>query len=139
MEDATYTTEGLINRLYTKLEENNINNKSNKLQLDKPIVGYANRKTTFQNFSTICQNLKRDVLDVKKFFDDELCTKTTIDSKGAMIITGRFRSENIKKILMSYLTAYVFCKECNSSDTELFKMDRSLFMKCNKCKSEKGL
>lgn len=139
MENLEYTTEGLIDRLYNTLQKNNVTNTANKLQLDKPIVGYSNRKTTFSNFTIICKNLKREILDVKKYFEEEMCVKTTIDSNGAMIITGRFRLENIKKVLLSYLTAYVFCKECSSSDTELFKMDRSLFMKCNKCKSEKGL
>jgi translation initiation factor 2 subunit 2 len=134
-----YKLENLIDRLYDNLDKKNISKSNKGLILQQPIVNYANRKTSFINFSLICESLKRNILDIKKYFEEEMCIKSTINSNGVLLIEGRFRSKNIEKVLGNYLNVYVFCKECRSSNTILFKQDRVLFIKCNKCKSEKAI
>ena len=133
-----YTTDDLVDRLYDQLNKNEIP-KSNKLMMERPDVSFLNKKTYVKNFTLICENLKRNILDVKRYFEDEVCKKTSIDASGTLLIDGRFRPKEIEKILLNYLTFYVFCKECNSSKTELIKKDRITFLKCNKCLSEKAL
>lgn len=139
MDNTDYSLDSLIDRLYSTLNKNNIVNKNAKLSIDRPNVAFANKKTYFQNFTSICKSLNRNVLDVQKFYDDELSTKSSIDSNGILIIDGIFKGKGITNVLKSYLTHYVICKECNSSDTSLKKQNRILFLVCAKCLSEKAL
>lgn len=139
VEIPEYTTDQLIDRLYETLEEMTASKGKNKLIIDHPDVRMINKKTCIKNFTTICDNLKRNVLDVKKYFEDEMCVKASIDGSGMMLIDGRFRLSNIEKVLTNYLIHYVICKECGSSSTELSKHDRILFLQCETCKSEKAL
>ncbi len=139
MTDLGYSTEWLIDRLYAELEKESTNKTNKKLIMEHPIVTMQNRKSFFANFRSICKNICRPELDVKQFFDAELACGSTIDSNGVMVISGKFRAKNIEKVLINYLTIYVFCKECSSNKTDIIKKDRIPFLKCNKCLSEKAI
>ncbi len=134
-----YSTDDLIDRLYGDLASRNEAKTNQKLIMERPIVSFQNRKSFYTNFRKFCTNIGRNELDVKRFLDDELCCSSSIDSNGAMVIDGRFRSKNLEKPLSNYLTSYVICRECGSSKTELVKEDRIQFLKCNKCLSKKGI
>ena len=135
---TTYTTDQLIDRLYKTLEQNNAP-KRTKLVMDSPDVAIVNGLTCFKNFTTICDNLKRNVLDVKKFFEEEMSTKTNIDGVGMLLIDGKFRSNNIEKVLLNYMEKYVFCNECSSANTKLDRKDRIQFIECMSCRSRRAL
>ena len=133
-----YTTDQLIDRLYKTLEHNNVP-KSNKLVMDSPDVALVNGQTCFKNFTSICENLKRGTNDVKKFFEEEMSTKSSIDGTGRLLIDGKFRTNNIEKVLLKYMQKYVFCDICKSSNTTLVKEDRIQYMDCMSCKSRRAL
>jgi len=133
-----YTTDQLIDRLYRTLEHNNVP-RSNKLVMDSPDVTMVNKQTCFKNFTAICENLKRNTNDVKKFFEEEMSTKTSIDGAGMLMIDGKFRTNNIEKVLLSYMQKYVFCNICNSANTQLDRKDRIQYLECLTCKSKRAL
>ena len=133
-----YSTDQLVDRLYNLLEQNNVQ-RGTKLVMDSPDVGIVNGQTCFKNFTAICENLKRNIMDVKKFFEDEMSTKTSIDGAGMLLIDGKFRSNNIEKVLLRYMQTYVFCKECNSANTKLDRKDRIQFIECISCRSRRAL
>jgi translation initiation factor 2 subunit 2 len=133
-----YETSELIDRMYDELN-NQINiTESSKLILSRPEVSRENKKTAVNNFSNICLKLNRNHLEVQKFFEDELLKKTSIDSKGSLIVCGMFRPIQIESILMNYIKEFVVCKECKCTDTKLYKECRVVYLECNKCKSKKA-
>lgn len=133
-----YTTDQLIDRVYTILEQNNVQ-RNTKLVMDSPEVMLVNGQTCFKNFTSICEKLKRNTSDVKKFFEDEMSTKTSIDGLGMLQIDGKFRTNNIEKVLLSYMQKYVFCNICSSANTKLDKKDRIQYIECLSCKSRRAL
>ena len=138
---SVYPVEFLVDRLFDELSNTtkaNANTKS-KLSLPRPIVAVVNKKTLVKNFRQMCQQMNRSELDVQKFFSDELLKKTSVDSKGGLLIWGMFRQPGIEKITKRYITQFIICKECNASKTELIKEHRVLYLKCHKCLSKKAL
>ena len=133
-----YTTGQLIDRLYKSLDQNDTP-RTTKLMIDPPIVAMVNGQTCFKNFTSTCENLKRNVADVKKYFEEEMCVTSSIDGSGILLIDGKFRSNNIEKVLLNYMEHYVFCKECKSANTKLERRERIQFMECGNCKSSRGL
>ena len=134
-----YDTEYLIERLYSQLNQNSVLAKNTKISLVRPEVSSANKKTYINNFKEMCIRLKRDMSDVQHFFNEELQTKSSIDAKGILIISGMFKQNGIQKILMSYIKQFVVCKECGNGETALLKENRILFLDCKKCLSKKAV
>jgi translation initiation factor 2 subunit 2 len=137
--ELDYTTDELIERLYEDLDSRNSAKTNQKLIMERPILVPQNRKSCFTNFRSVCKNMFRDELDVKRYIDEELCCSSSIDSNGVMVIDGKFRSKNLEKPIINYLNTYVICRECGSNKTELIKKDRIQFLKCKKCLSEKAI
>ncbi|QKF93648.1 eukaryotic translation initiation factor eIF-2 beta [Fadolivirus algeromassiliense] len=131
-----YTTEYLVNRLYTELSDHTSSSK--KLSLEKPEISSVNKKTYISNFKSLCTKLNRDTNDVKMFFEKELQTSVSINQDGGLVITGMFKQPGLLKIFTNYIKEYVTCKECNSCDTEIIKENRITYLKCNKCLSKKA-
>lgn len=132
-----YTTDFLIDKLYTELNNNLSANKS--LTLERLDISCANKKTAISNFRSICAKLNREEYEVKTYFEKELLATITINSDGCLIITGMFKQPGIYKVLNNYIKEFVTCKECNSCDTKIIKENRVMFMVCNRCLSKKAL
>ena len=134
-----YEDNFLIDRFYSELSKIKASVSKSKLSIQKPEVSIANKKTYIRNYKTICAKLNRDENDVKKFFEAELMTSTSIDLGGGLKIQGIFRIGGIQKIITNYIKEYVLCKECNSCNTLIEKENRILFIKCNDCLSKKAI
>lgn len=134
-----YDVTQLTTRVYKTLEDQGKLKSKNKLIIDPPQVKFENRKTFFTNFTTICRILNRNTLELQRFFDAELCCKSSIEGNGGMKIDKKFRPDNIRKVLESYLIKYVLCRECNSSKTSIVKENRITYLKCNQCYSKKPI
>lgn len=134
----SYNTEYLLDRIYNLISEQKNITDSTKLIMTKPEVVCENKKTYVKNFNKICYKLNREVSDIKKFFEEELLKKSSINSEGSLIIGGIFRQKQIQSILLSYIKQCVICKECNSTNTILFKEERVLYLECKRCKSKKA-
>ena len=135
--EKPYPKDYLIDRFYEELEEKSNSNKS-KTSLPIPQINIMNKKTFVSNFSVICQKIKREPLEVLKYFETELSTKCSLDTKGVLIITGIFRNDGVKNILTKFLKDFVICSECGSLDTEIIKENRIRYLNCTKCFSKKS-
>ena len=129
-----YSTDYLINKFYIEL--NNKSNSTKKMIIEKQEVVSANKKTFITNFLIICNKLNREVDDIKKYIETELNAKTSISQNGELIIVGVFKQSGIQKIISSYVSQYISCKQCNSCNTEIIKENRINFIFCNKCKAK---
>ena len=135
--DQIYSTEFLVTRLYDELNSNK--SKANKLILSRPEVVILNKKTFVKNFCDMCKMLNRSEIEVQQYFSDELMKKTSIDSKGGLVVWGIFRQRAIESIIKNYIQYYVTCKECGSSSTNLIKESRISYLACDKCLSKKAV
>lgn len=132
-----YEVDFLVDRLYAELDKNR--ESTSKLILVRPDVLSMNRKTFIKNYREICRRLKREELEVQRFFEEELMKKTSIDSKGCLVVCGMFKAKGIQHILTNYIKQYILCKECNGTDTQLSKENRIVYMICKTCLSKKAL
>ena len=132
-----YSLEYTLNRAYDELKKISI--QSSKINIDKPVVNFSNKKTYISNFVTICEKLKRKTEEVQIYCEEELSVKSSIDQNNCLILPGRFKIDGIIKVFDSYIKQFVTCRECSSCDTILNKENRILFITCNKCKSKKAI
>lgn len=135
---SVYSTEFLVDRLYDEISKADSDSK-NRLSLARPEVTTVNKKTVVNNFREMCKKMSRDEIEVQMFFSEELLKKTSIDSKGGLVIWGLFRQKGIEKITRRYINQFILCKECGASQTKLEKQDRILYMECSKCHSKKAI
>lgn len=136
-DNKTYDSSFLIDRIYS----NDALIKSNtKVKIPEPSLQYCNQKTCILNFNTICNAINRDKEIVKKFFERELLVNSSLDVNGNLLMSGRYDNvSKIKQIFNNYLKKYVICKECKSLDTVFEKVNKLLFIKCQKCMSSSAI
>ena len=135
MNPTIYPITDLVDKLYDELSGKQT---SQKIILENPIIKVENKKTYVINFTSICYKLKRNVEDVKKYFEKEMTVVASISGSGSLTITGMFKVPQIMKIFTNFIEDNVRCKECKSCDTEIIKENRITYNSCNKCKSRKA-
>ncbi len=134
---STYSTTQLLNRCYKTLERVREKDAKSDLIVPVPQVSFKNKKTLIYNFSDIAKNISRDVQHLKRFVDEELGVRSSIDGSGALLIRGNFKQNRIKSLLKGYLKMFVMCKECDSLNTDLIKENRLEMVNCYSCRSKK--
>jgi translation initiation factor 2 beta subunit (eIF-2beta)/eIF-5 len=112
--EIPYTTEQLLDRGYNKLKL--LNSQNNKKAFCKPEIINHNRKSYITNFI--------------KFCDDE---------KSGLKFNMMFKKDIIMNTVTGYMKEYVLCSLCKSGNTEIKKIDRINFLKCNNCKADKAI
>lgn len=105
-----------------------------KTRFEVPLVkGHIEgNKTIIANFIQICDVIHREPSLLLKYLQRELATPASID--GQRLILGRKISSNsVNEKIIQFVKFFVTCKECGKPDTELFKENRVLFLKCMAC------
>lgn len=112
-------------------------------------VERKSKKTIIQNFSHICQLLKRSPEQVKQFICTEQNAVATIAGAaqggdrliqdGALLISGRLTENQLQSLIASYICTYVKCPVCGSMDTRLEKNNRILFIICSQCMAQRSV
>ncbi|MFA5405789.1 MAG: translation initiation factor IF-2 subunit beta [Candidatus Nanoarchaeia archaeon] len=110
--------------------------KSERFEVPRVNGGWQGNHTIINNFKQISDYLRREPAHLLKFLVGELATQARLDGQRADF-TGRFRSEEINKKVITYIDNFVKCKECGKPDTKLVKDDRLTMMKCMACGSKK--
>lgn len=122
--------EKLLDRAKAKLPE--ITSTKERFEIPQVTGHIQGVKTVITNFAQICQMLHRPPEQLLKYLQRELATPAEID--GPRLVLGRkISSLIINKKVTQYCTDFVVCKECKKPDTQLFKEDRVLFLKCSAC------
>lgn len=143
-QDEPYTYDFLLNRVFSKLYNNNpeLAQKRDKVRL-KPVEvsKEGTKKTVFSNFASLCKELNRDKEHLMSFILSELCADGSIDGTERLIIRGKYPPSAIEKIVRNYINQYVLCPGCKSIDTfiDKDKTTRITFLRCNICQASMSI
>lgn len=89
-------------------------------------------KTVVENFSDIADKFSREYKHVSNFIQNELGTAGQIKN-GELILNGEFRRGKVQAKIEKYADEYLFCPECESPDTKIFKEKGVEILKCQAC------
>ena len=116
-----------------------IGGKSIPLKLPLPqLAKEGTVRIIWNNFSSTCNIMNRNPVDVQPFFQEELATKITINENKQLVIHGRnkYTTENIQKILVRFITERVNCPSCKSPHTKLCRNNKFVRIICENCGAE---
>jgi translation initiation factor 2 subunit 2 len=106
--------------------------KNERFDLPKLSVMVIGNRTTISNFVKSIKDVRREPVEVLKYFAKELATSGEIKGAQAEFI-GKFSGLEINKKFTRFLDEFVLCKECHKPDTKLQKEGKQLFLKCEAC------
>ncbi|MEK6861447.1 MAG: translation initiation factor IF-2 subunit beta [Nanoarchaeota archaeon] len=122
--------EKLLEKAKSKLPE--LKESKERFEIPQVQGHIQGNKTIISNFSQICSILRRPPEQLLKYLQRELATPAEID--GPRLILGRkISSSTINQKIVQYGNDFVLCRECHKPDTQMYKEDRILFLKCMVC------
>lgn len=134
-----YTFDELLNRVFEIIQAKNpemvAGEKKRFIMKPPQCARVGTKKTSFVNFTEICQTLKRQPKHILAFILAELGTSGSVDGNNQLIIKGRFQQKQLESVLRRYIKEYVTCHTCRSPDTILERDVRLYFLKCRMCQS----
>ncbi|KAL9998380.1 putative translation initiation factor IF2/IF5 [Helianthus debilis subsp. tardiflorus] len=142
--DRDYKYEELLSRVFDTLRESNpeLAGEKRKTILKIPeVLREGTKKTVFVNLVDICKKMHRQPEHVMTFLLAELGTSGSLDGQQRLVVKGRFAPKSFEGILRRYMNEYVICNSCKGGDTriEKDKENRLIFLKCDKCGSERSV
>ncbi|KAF6771485.1 hypothetical protein AHF37_09589 [Paragonimus kellicotti] len=139
VDSSGFTYDMLLTRVFTQLGAQNpelVSDQKRRLVMVPPqMARVGTKKTLFVNFATICRLLNREQTHLTAYILSELGTQGSVDANGALLIRGRYQSKHMEPVLRNYCRNYVLCGTCQSSETDLCKDSRLLFLHCRRCGS----
>jgi translation initiation factor 2 subunit 2 len=130
----SYSRDFLVNRAYQSLSK--IGKKKSKFI--EPNIVIKDRKTYITNFDQFCKSINREKNVVKEYIDKETAFSSSLPGDLTQLkIDTSLKQPYVKSILTLYIKSYIVCQECKSSDTEIINKNRSRFIHCNMCKSDR--
>jgi len=133
-----FNYEMLLTRIYNILKANNpALSEKTKLVIKPPqIIKLTGKRTAWANFVEICNQMKRAPEHVLSFVTAELGAEGSINEEK-MLLKDKFNSKQIESLLKKYITEYVICSLCKTSNTVLVKDSntRLYILKCESCQS----
>lgn len=69
------------------------------------------------------------------YINAELCTTSSVNGEGQLIIAGKFTRNDITKLVAKYIKKYKQCKQCHTFDTCLVRDGRVIKTYCGACLS----
>lgn len=137
--DRDYSYDELLNRVFEIIEAKNpelvAGEKKRFIMKPPQCARVGTKKTSFVNFTEICQTLKRQPKHVLAFILAELGTSGSVDGNNQLIVKGRFQQKQLESVLRRYIKEYVTCHTCRSPNTILERDVRLYFLKCRVCQS----
>ena len=138
-----YSYDDLLQRVHDKIIERNPalgGQKGPTIRLRPPQVDrLGSKKVIFSNFADICDLIHRSQEHVFQFFCAELGTTGSITADQQLVLKGRYTARHVESLLRKYISEYVQCEMCRSSNTE-FNRDPSSRLyefKCLNCGATK--
>ncbi len=96
-------------------------------------------KSMIRNLSTIADRARRSPEEVSRYMSKELAVPVNIE-EGRLIISGKFREDELNKRIERYFEVYVICKECHKPDSHLETAGRGMFyFVCEACGARYGI
>ena len=122
--------EEMLDSIYKKMPEKTLLKERFELPLVNSII--QGSKTIVHNFDKILKAIRRDEISILKYLTKELATAATI-SEGKLILKGKFRSEQLQRVITEYTNRHVLCKECKRPDTKVIESKGVKMLKCEAC------
>lgn len=132
-----YTTDFLLDRLFNQDSTN-----TKRFTSKKPVILAQNRKTAIVNFLELCDRFKRSPETVKMFIDAELQVSSSIlDDNRVLLLNNAYSQAQINDIFAKYIKKFVVCpqEKCGSGQTNIIKIDRINYIKCDSCGAKKAI
>lgn len=141
-QEAEDTYEELLARIYNKINGERADTSVSRLRLKPPrIERVGTKRTSWSNFRDTVAAINRPELHLQSFYNAELGAQSSIDAEGRLIIKGKFGVPYVESILKKYISTYVQCPFCRSTQTTLFRdpASRLSMMKCDFCLATRSL
>jgi translation initiation factor 2 subunit 2 len=97
-----------------------------------PVKVENTSQKTYVYLKEFADYIRRPIPHIFKFLLHEFLTSGSIEGNRIML-TGRFSPKQVQEKLSLYLRTYVYCKECNSPDTEMIKEGKIYVIHCLAC------
>nr|CAB3241602.1 IF5-1 translation initiation factor [Phallusia mammillata] len=137
--DRDYTYDELLTRVFDIMRQKNpemvAGEKKRFIMKPPQCARVGTKKTSFVNFTEICQTLHRQPKHILAFILAELGTSGSVDGNNQLIVKGRFQQKQLESVLRRYIKEYVTCHTCRSPDTILERDVRLHFLRCRVCQS----
>lgn len=129
----------ILEEVYEKIKNEKELFENNKISISKPNINFENRFSYWVNYTTNCEQIKRNKEHVKKYIEKELSMNVSINGQGHLKIRGRHNIVGISELFKNYIKKFVQCKTCKSLNTEIIKNNQTRIdtLKClnNACNS----
>lgn len=90
-------------------------------------------KTIIRNISFIADRGRRTKEEIARYLEKELGVPMTLEDQR-LIITGKFRDEDLNSKIHRYFEIYVICRECHKPDTHLENAGKGMYyLVCEAC------
>lgn len=111
---------------------------TSRFEIPRASVQVTGRLTYVKNFAEICKTLRRDPKHVAKYLFKELAVPGNA-TVAELILQGKFSAAMINKRIEDYVKEFVLCHECKRPDTNMVKIDKISFIKCEACGAKRAM
>jgi len=96
-------------------------------------------KSIIRNLAVIADRARRKPSDIARYVSKELAVPVSAEEQR-LVISGKFREDDLNKRMEKYFEVYVICKECHKPDSHLEIAGRGMFnFVCEACGARYGI
>lgn len=96
-------------------------------------------KSIIRNLSLIADRARRKPNEIARYVSKELAVPASVEEQR-LVISGKFREDDLNKRIEKYFEVYVICKECHKPDSHLEMAGRGMFnFVCEACGARYGI
>lgn len=88
------------------------------------------------NLKEVAEDLKREPIDILKFFGFELASHIRTPDSDTFIVNGKFHKEKLSSTLDIFIDKFVLCKKCKNPETNLITKGGNIYLHCISCGHE---
>ncbi|ADO67086.1 putative eIF-2B/eIF-5 [Cafeteria roenbergensis virus] len=123
----------MLNNLYTKFGDSSF---ENVFYLPEPKISKKSTRIDWININVFLKSVNRSIEHFINYLKNDRKISTTYQN-NILIIQGKYRKEDINKMMLEYVNKFCKCPICSSYDTLLVKDGtiRKEKIICSKCKS----
>jgi len=88
------------------------------------------------NLKEVAGDLKREPIDILKFFGFELASHIRTGENDTYIVNGKFQKDQLETALDKFIDKYVLCRKCKNPETNLLTKGGNIHLHCISCGHE---
>jgi len=126
------TFETMLSELYTDLSRMKT---PSEINLPEPKIDKKPTRISWLNVNEYLSKINRPIEHLLRYLKKERNVDASF-LEDKLILQGKLRKEDIEKIMLEYLNAYVKCPICNCNYTTLETLMRKDRINCSRCLSK---